>query len=278
MSIGSLLPVVEEEAFEPEIDKPELEEINIQKNPRLSHTQVSMFLRCPRQYMLRYLEGIKLPPAGAMIAGSVYHKALEFGYKVKLSTSNEPSVDLTKEVASQAWTDKLNEESEIDWGGNPGAIKDMAVALVEKYVTEEMPKITPAKVEDRDTVIVKNVEFMRVKDLVTTDGLTIDHKLSKKAYNEANKGSDLQSLAYLYPNGGKFFYHVAVKTKVPKIQVVDFSRTQDEVDWWADMVESIARAIMSGRFPPNPTGWYCSPSWCGYYGICRGKNRRVFQR
>lgn len=30
----------------------------------LSFTQLSMFLRCPRQYEFRYIKGLKIPPSG----------------------------------------------------------------------------------------------------------------------------------------------------------------------------------------------------------------------
>jgi len=278
VSLKPLIPkdedIVEEELI---INKPEVTEMKRNSVPRLSHTQVSMFLRCPRQYMFRYLEGIKLPPAGAMIQGSAYHSAIEYGYKTKLNTNTEPSVDLVKEVANQAWIDKLSEETDIVWGGHPGKLKDQMIVLVEKYVSETMPLIIPKSVEDKEVVYIEDIPFVRVRDLLTKDGVVVDHKLSKKKYSVNQKYSDLQSLAYLYPDGGKFNYHVAVKKNHPEVQVIDFSRTKDEIDWWVSMVKMIAKQIALGVFPPNPTGWSCNPTWCGYFDICRGKNRRSFK-
>ena len=150
------------------------------------------------------------------------------------------------------------------------------IGVLSKYVNNIMPQIIPIEVEQREELKVGDIPFVRVRDLIVSDGV-IDHKLASNRYSENQIYSDLQSLAYVYPEGGRFWYHVGVKgrsnVKVKKydIQIIDFTRTKDEVNWYVELVKKCYQQIKSGIFPPNPTGYYCTPQWCGYFSLCRGK-------
>ena len=62
----------------------------------LSVSQVNMYLRCPLQYMFRYIEGLKLPPKSAMTLGKSIHFGIEGNYRQKIDSHK----DLPKEVKS----------------------------------------------------------------------------------------------------------------------------------------------------------------------------------
>ena len=243
----------------------------------LSHSQINMLLRCPQQYSFRYISGIKIPPAGALIQGDAYHKGLKEGFTIKKNTKEDPKKNIILEAASQGWDDRIKAEGEIDWEDeNPGQLKDTMIGVLSKYVGDVMPQIVPIEIEQREELEVGGIPFIRIRDLVVPDGV-IDHKLAAGRYNENQIYSDLQSLAYVYPDGGKFWYHVGVKgrsnMKVKKydIQIVNFTRTKDDVDWWVNLVKKCYDQIKAGIFPPNPTGYYCNPTWCGYFKLCRNK-------
>ena len=239
----------------------------VEERGHLSNSQIGLLLRCGAQYEFRYIKGIKIPPPGAFIQGSSYHKGIEFGYQFKKSNKKEPQIMRVKEEADQLWNERIKAEGEIDWGGNPSQLKDEVMSLLDVYVARTMPLITPVEIEVRDELKVGDIPFVRVRDLILEDGSVIDHKLASNKYSENAKNNDLQSLAYTYPNGGKFNYHVALK-KRKEIQIVDCSRTKDEVDWWVELVKKVAKQIQSGIFPPNPTGYFCSEKWCGWYHLC----------
>ena len=48
-----------------------------------------MYLRCPRQYYHRYVEGHKEPPGWAMVAGLSGHEALEMNNLTKIDTGED---------------------------------------------------------------------------------------------------------------------------------------------------------------------------------------------
>jgi len=59
----------------------------------LSFSQLSMFLRCPRQYEFRYIHGLKIPPSGAMVQSKVRHQTLEQNYRQKIQSSKDLRVE-----------------------------------------------------------------------------------------------------------------------------------------------------------------------------------------
>jgi hypothetical protein len=235
----------------------------------LSHSQVSMFLRCPQQYEFSYMKGIKIPPAGALLQGSTYHKGVELGYKYIIENKQQPSLEFIKDSADAEWNAQLKRSEDVTWGEDkPGDLKDEVIKVVSKYHKEVMPKILPLKVEERETIDVGGIPFIRIRDLITAEGV-IDHKLAGKKYSANQIYTDLQSLSYVYPNGGKFEYHVGVKSMAGDIQIIDFSRSKAEVDWWVSLVKKVYASILAGNFPPNPGGFFCNPTWCGYWKLCR---------
>jgi len=243
-----------------------------EKEGYLSHSQVGMLLRCPAQYFFRYIEHIKMPPPGAFVQGSAYHGGVEFGYSFKRDKKELPKISDVQDAADKVWNTRIATEEKIDWGGNPGTLKDEVIDLVGKYTEKIMPLIDPVDIELREYIDVEGIPFVRVRDLVLKDGTVVDHKLIKNRISANAKYSDLQSLAYTYPNGGKFQYHMALKQKVRDVEIFPMNRTKDEVIWYGELVKKVHAQIKSGIFPPNPVGFHCNPQWCGWYHLCRGKS------
>lgn len=240
-----------------------------EESGHLSHSQVNMMLRCPRSYHYRYIKGIKIPPAGAIIQGSSYHAGMEQGYKYKLENKGRsPSLQMIQDAADRHWQERQRVEEKIDWQGNPGLLKDEVMTLLNNYVSNVMPTIIPIAVEQRESLEVAGIPFVRVIDLKTKNGV-IDHKVSGRRYGDDAIYTDIQSCAYLYPKGGKFEFHVALKTNKKDIQIFQIERTKKDIRWWEDLVERVALQIKTGIFPPNPGGWFCSPNFCGYWKLCR---------
>ena len=237
----------------------------------LSHSQVGMMLRCAAQYEFRYMQHIKLAPPGFFIQGSAYHGGVEFGYSVKKEKQELPKIADIQDAADKTWNTRISQEDKIDWNGNPGSLKDEVMVLLEKYAEKIMPTISPVAIELREQIEVEGIPFVRVRDLVLEDGTTVDHKLIKSRLSANQRYSDLQSLAYTYPNGGKFQYHMALKQKVKAVEIFPLDRTKAEVEWYGSLVKKVNQQIKAGIFPPNPGGYYCHPDWCGYWKLCRGK-------
>src|SRR5262249_49767549 len=57
----------------------------------------------------------------------------------------------------------------------------------------------------------------------------------------------------------------------PKAVVMETTRSRIALQMHLNTIGNIAKAINADAFPRNPTGWWCSPKWCGYWGRCMGR-------
>ena len=250
-----------------------------------------MFRRCARQYYFRYIKGIRIPTAHMLTLGSSYHSALATNYKQKIVSK----MDLPVQEIVEAFSDDFDRralDKEIEWFGNrPGAIKDIGIPLVKKYQEEVAPGVQPILVEHRFELVLPEkaevaVPLVGYIDLADEDPATreprgeVEHKTGARSWNQERVDGDLQAFPYIlwfqqkYGKSPWFRFHIAVKTKKPKIQVLATSRSQEEMDWYIEsVVKEVYASIRSGNFPATGDGWACSEKWCGYFHLCRGKGR-----
>lgn len=250
----------------------------------VSHSQLSMWLRCPRQWEYRYVKGIKLAPSGALVEGGCYHDTLEFNFKQKIKTGNDYSVDDWEGIFSTFWDKRLSEE-EVDWEGqSPDNLKMEGIGLVREYATSVAPTIQPVKVEETYYSNVAGVTFICRIDLETDTGLIIDHKTSSRKYGQIDVDYDMQASAEAFALNKPITFenHVALKFNVPIIQIIRSLRTTEDINWWLGMASRVVIQMRTGVAPPRcvdafgKAGWWCSVRFCGNYEDCRGGLSRVY--
>ena len=244
----------------------------------ISHTQIEMMLRCPRQYYYRYVLGLKIPTSYMLALGSACHIAWEHNYRQKVLSGVDLALPTVLEVYADAFERKTAEE-EIDWQDHdPGQVKDTGISLVTAHMAQIAPEVQPVSVEARfqlDNVGVP-VALVGVIDLIDVDGYLHDHKTATRSWTQDQADSALQPAPYILAyraltgqNPTGFRYNVTVSKKTPEVQVLTTNRSDDELLWYIDLVREVVKQIQAGLFPPNPTGWWCSERWCGYYDMCK---------
>lgn len=249
----------------------------------LSHSQISLLLRCARQYYYRYIEKLQVPVGSALILGSSYHKALEVNFLAKVKDGQDLGIDVLQDAYDTEWNSRLSRD-EIDWqGDSPGDIKDCGKQLLATYMQHAAPFVMPAEVERRFSVHLPELDGYTLDgiiDLITDAGVIVDHKTASRSKTQEDVDGDLQPYAYaaaLFTDPAlsvvDFEFHTAVKKKAPDIQRLSTKRTRADVDWYLGLVCESVRMIRAGIFPPNPCGWHCSPKWCAYYAKCKGGAR-----
>jgi len=115
----------------------------------LSNSQVAMYLKCPRQWAYRYVDGIKTPPSGAMKLSGVGHSVIEYAYKEKTKTLKDlPMNDIT-DLYATTWREELERE-EVQWNVDedgvkeePTKVRDAGIVSVQKFRERIMPKVMP---------------------------------------------------------------------------------------------------------------------------------------
>lgn len=247
----------------------------------LSPTQISCFLRCPKQWEFRYLKGLKIPPSGAMVLGSSYHEGLAAGFQYILKTQEQPPQDLLFDTFDTSFEriklehlvkdeDDDLEFDEILWDEEPDKLKDTGIELLEAYRERIMPAITPVTVEDRIEIQIDGVNMVMITDLVTARNV-IDHKVKSRRFPEDELKRDVQATAYSMSLAKPFEFHVALKNNNPEVIIQKAERTERDKAFFIEQVTKVWKAIQAGIFFPNTQGWWCSERWCGYYQICRGR-------
>lgn len=116
-----------------------------------------------------------------------------------------------------------------------------------------------------------------ILDLIEEDGTIVDNKFFAKTPSCDSADSDIQlttyALGYRLQTGKiekGLHIDAMIKLKTPKYVRLETTRSNADLRWHLKMVEELGQQIHSGLLPPNPTGWWCSPKWCGYYEKCKG--------
>lgn len=240
----------------------------------ISVSQIEMFLRCGEQYRFRYIEGLKIPPTGALVQGSAYHAALATFFRDRLVMSEFSSFH--KAAALDSFSDSFDCQAayDVDWvDEKPGELKDQGIVLTQTYIEEVGWKIEPVTVEERKETTINGINLVTVTDLVTPINI-IDHKLKKRAFSEDELAQDLQSITYGMVENLPLEFHVALKTAKPSIKIQRTPRrTEQDLLFFRELLERVRASIQAGNFIPNPVGWHCGPRFCGYWNLCKGKER-----
>ena len=250
----------------------------------ISHSQISTWLRCPRQWEFRYVRGLKEPPSGALIEGGSYHSTLEVNFKQKINTHEDMILDDCLDVYSDEWDKRVSREEYIDWGKlRAGQIKDEGASLVSEYMASTSTFVQPVTVEETVVTEIAGVRFVCIIDIIDSRKIVIDHKTSARKFSQIDVDMDIQASAEAFVLNRPIMFqnHVAVKTKMPKIQVVKSYRTRTDIEWWEEMAIQVLTQMKSGIAPPRPVdafgkaGFWCSKRFCGFHDMCRGGTART---
>lgn len=241
----------------------------------LSVSRMGMWLRCPRQFMYRYIQGVIRPPGGFLIQGRVYHVSQAMNFMHRMEHGVDMEVDQLLDTCGDTWREEVSNAGEVQWEDVPGKMLGNIRTFLKLYLSEIAPSIGEIEsVERFETIPVGSVEFRRVRDLTLKDSTIIDHKVTGR--RPVPNPNDAQAILYSFPDERPFEYHVALRHKRLKVAVVPYADkdgnkttiSMAEKDWWIGTVEDIAKAISAGNFPPNFSGWHCTEKWCGYWTLC----------
>lgn len=255
---------------------------------RLSATQISMFLRCARQWSFRYVEKLKVPPSGAMKMSGVFHSTAERNYRQKAETRADLPIDEQTDFFSTLWDDELQREEVIfEEGEDAGTLKDTGVAVVKEHHSKIAPVVIPQSAEAVEEKILLplisketgiSYELDARIDLTDINGIIRDNKALGRLPNQNDVNRDLQLSTYALAKRLQtrkpetaLALDIVVKNKTPKAVTLVTERTREHLQLHLNTVGHIAKAIQAEAFPRNPTGWWCSAKFCGYYARCMGR-------
>ena len=245
----------------------------------LSYSSISSYLMCAAAWKFHYIDKIQTPTSPALVFGSAFHNTIEQWLGGKA------------ESLTDAWSKEWQKQTEgqvIDWGTDiPEELFNKGIdMLTNQDILAEMQNtfFTHAEMPVIETKVELSIPAVPVPiigyiDIITSDKVPGDFKTSSKSWTTDKALDETQPLFYLaamnqmgFPvDGWRFRHYVFVKTKTPKLQVFEHVHNPGQIMWLFGMIQTVWRGIDCGVFPENPGTWKCSPRYCEYWSMCRGK-------
>ena len=254
-----------------------------------SVSQMKCWLRCPRQFELKYVRGVAPAFVPVNLAfGSAIHEALAAHYQEIKSTGaplrREHLLDTFRTAWERAADGDVPLQADED-GDDPRQMVDKGVSMLHAFARyeETAPTKEVEAVEHAFTVALHDPDsgepleesLTGVLDLVVVeDGqrIVVEHKTSSRKYSEDQLAHDLQVTGYKMAARSAGMgevglrFQVITKAKAPQVQVADVVRTDGDEEDFARTAVGVLRAIDAGvSFPLR--GWQCKT--CQFAHACR---------
>lgn len=245
----------------------------------LSYSSITAYLDCPENWRRKYIAKEPTMSSPALVFGSAFHGTIE-------KFVVEPATDILS-IWSGAWN-KAIESQPIFWGTDtPEETYNDGVRMFSNAaLLEEVKKIKPgvdeagAKIERKVELRVPGVPIPIIGyiDIILEDGTPADFKTSSRSWSDDKAADSLQGLFYLaalnqagVKINWNFKHIVFVKTKEPKVQLLENTHTPGELFFLFNMIQQVWKGIEAEVFPTNTSTWKCNEKYCDFYANCRGK-------
>ena len=236
-----------------------------------SYTQISQYLRCPRSYRYRYLDGWQEKETRAsMVFGRCFENALAAYFR-----KEDCGAALFKEW--EVYRDALFEYKK---GETWDRLLHQGIHLLETFAREDRVRIQDP---DRDLQVKKlrtltgGSEFVAYLDAIGEIGgvpCIIDWKTTTSRYPEAPEGLlslDPQLICYSWISGiPEAALVVFVRKHAPEVQYLRATISDEQRQEFGRLVETTVSQIEAGHFNPHsgirfPQNGCVS---CQYLGLC----------
>lgn len=250
----------------------------------IHQSSLGMALRCGEQFRRRYVEGEVHPPGVAAIRGTALHYANEVNMKQKVNSQEDlPESDL-QDAARDKYVERVSIEGvhlvKEDLSRKNDILNDglnQTVALTSLYRKEVAPEIQPVEVERPFELRLDGCELpIGGRMDIESSKRVHDLKGAGKAWAKGQIEKEIQPVFYSLGHEiiegvrPEFVYHILVATKDPYRQIQSITVTERHYEALKAKIQTVERMLKAGVFPPaNPTSWWCSPKWCGYYLTCK---------
>lgn len=251
---------------------------------RLSYSQVSKYLRCPRQYALSYIvKGEDRYSNEALVVGAVVHEAMADVIQERLNgRPPDDALDygiatIREELPSRAlafpWSETALEtidktvtlaiECLLAWWKAFG--KDTNAVAVEEECRGEIGGVP----------CLAYIDLRRI--LVTPSGpqvQLVDYKVTGRAKPQTWVDDNLQMMMYAALTGVRdvalAFIQKPTKNKPAIFILRETQITDEQLRHCENIVRDVNEAILKNSFPRRePGSWECSQKYCDSYAVCR---------
>ena len=141
----------------------------------LSHSQIEMYMRCPRQYEFRYVKGEKRPPGVPMALGSSAHEALETTHNHIVEHGTPAPLEQVQAAFSDSYDKNIADVPAEEWKKEdevPALVKNAGMNLVTQYNMQFAPHVKPMVkdgvrgIEQKFEMVIVDVPMVGYIDLI----------------------------------------------------------------------------------------------------------------
>lgn len=250
-------------------------------NRHFSLRQFESYLSCPHQYYLAYVQKMKWPkvPSGAAF-GTAMHKAIEkMGGLLRIG--QEVDAELASKLFADTWELELRYSNPIEYknGEDPCSLRIKGEELIVMF-QQQFGDIRPTAVEQEFELPIPGRRFFKPRSIKGRLDLVVDGELwdfKTSARSTSQKEVDVSNQLTLYSWVYKQLYGreaatlkivVLVKTKTPKIQVVETHRTERDHEALFEAMDLAIRGIRHKVYFKNLcTRFGCNS--CTYCDVCK---------
>lgn len=245
--------------------------------PEYHQSSINMFLKCPRQYMFRYVMGLVTPPKSALTVGRAFGFAADHNLLQKIESKTDLPVG---DVLDAFSTNFDKEATQTVWDGDdPGKLKDLGARMTKVFHEKGAPNIKPVTVQEQFRIETDaGYALGGTFDTVEENHVLRDQKTSKAEYAEDAVETEIQASLYSFAYETKtgvapdFVFDVVTKHKEPRYQEVKGKVTAPQTERMFEAINIMHAQIGRGEFQYAPSGaWWCSSDWCAYWSQCKGK-------
>lgn len=231
---------------------------------------------------------IKKPQTIQMMVGSCVHSVLADNFAYKALIGDDLPVDEVIDKFAALFDLRVMEnEVVIPEGKPPSTFKDSTIPVVRKYMdtcaASMFPKVVDLlpmiEVELRRPILgVPDFDFLGYLDLVTTDNVLVDYKITSKKWSPSNISEKVkQAIAYGYlldvTDKLSAEFHVCVRdASKPVVQIVPTTVTTGLIELYEHRLIEVIQGMKdtaSGAIQPTTKDGYCNENLCQHYWECR---------
>jgi RecB family exonuclease len=245
--------------------------LNLDVAEVLSPSQTNAYLECGAKWFFKYFRSLPDVTDAKRALGKAVHAALAKNFRQKIETKKDLGREELLEAFSLAWKQEA-EQTQFAETDDQAELERTGSVLVQKYLVEAAPAITPVAVEHPVSGEIAGVKVRGYVDLMDSNGRIFDLKVSSKKPTEILPDHKRQLTTYvkLMPGAsGKVTVQTLVRTKTPQLIEQNHTVGPEDIRHIEIIYPLVQEAMRSGLYTPNRNSMFCSRKSCAFWKACQ---------
>jgi len=254
----------------------------------IHQSTLNMALRCGEQFRRRYIEGEIIPPSIAAGRGTAVHKANEVNLKHKVVKQEDLPLEDLQDAARDAYVHTFSNGVYIPKKDLPAKNRLLndglndAIRCTKVYRREVAPHIKPISIEQPFQIDVGLELPLAGRMDYQEEPVVGDLKTASMKWQKDRINREIQPAFYSFVHEQErgirplFRYHVLIARRnkegqptSEEYQPLEYTPSEKDYKALFAKLQLFIQMLKSGVFPPaNPTAWWCSERFCGYWYTC----------